>query len=100
MPAWSLLTSIGHGMKFVREPKEQSVDSILSWILQYIVPSLTVLKKTGHWNEIVEAMGKANLSPEQQKLVKANLVNAITNAQATLENGGINFEKPKGKYDE
>lgn len=100
MPAWSLLTSMGRGMKFVREPKEQSVDSILSWILQYVVPSLTVLKKTGHWNEIVEAMGKANLSPEQQKLVKANLVNAITNAQATLENGGINFEKPKGKYDE
>ncbi|MBZ1509589.1 replication initiation factor domain-containing protein, partial [Leuconostoc mesenteroides] len=36
MPAWSLLTSLGQSMKFVREPKEQSVDSILSWIMKYV----------------------------------------------------------------
>ncbi|MCT4420725.1 replication initiation factor domain-containing protein, partial [Leuconostoc falkenbergense] len=78
MPAWSLLTSLGQSMKFVREPKEQSVDSILSWIMKYVVPSLEVLKKTGHWHEVIEAMDKANLSPEQEKLIKANLVNAIT----------------------
>ena len=100
MPAWSLLTSLGQSMKFVREPKEQSVDSILSWIMQYIVPSLEVLKKTGHWHEVIEAMDKANLSPEQEKLVKANLVNAITNSKANLEHGNLNFDKAKRKYDE
>ncbi|MGX4593474.1 replication initiation factor domain-containing protein [Leuconostoc sp. JNUCC 76] len=100
MPAWSLLTSLGQSMKFVREPKEQSVDSILSWIMQYVVPSLEVLKKTGHWHEVIEAMDKANLSPEQEKLVKANLVNAITNSKANLEHGNLNFDKAKRKYDE
>lgn len=100
MPAWSLLTSLGQSMKFVREPKEQSVDSILSWIMKYVVPSLEVLKKTGHWHEVIEAMDKANLSPEQEKLIKANLVNAITNSKANLENGNLNFDKSKRKYDE
>lgn len=100
MPAWSLLTSLGQSMKFVREPKEQSVDSILSWIMKYVVPSLEVLKKTGHWHEVIEAMDKANLSPEQAKLIKANLVNAITNSKANLENGNLNFDKSKRKYDE
>lgn len=100
MPAWSLLTSLGQSMKFVREPKEQSVDSILSWIMKYVVPSLEVLKKTGHWHEVIEAMDKANLSPEQEKLVKANLVNAITNSKANLEHGNLNFDKAKRKYDE
>ena len=100
MPAWSLLTSLGQSMKFVREPKEQSVDSILSWIMKYVVPSLEVLKKTGHWHEVIEAMDKANLSPEQEKLIKANLVNAISNSKANLENGNLNFDKAKRKYDE
>lgn len=100
MPAWSLLTSLGQSMKFVREPKEQSVDSILSWIMKYVVPSLEVLKKTGHWHEVIEAMDKANLSPEQEKLIKANLVNAITNAKSVLHQGNINFDKEKEKYDE
>ncbi|ACA82706.1 replication initiation factor domain-containing protein [Leuconostoc citreum] len=100
MPAWSLLTSLGQSMKFVREPKEQSVDSILSWIMKYVVPSLEVLKKTGHWHEVIEAMDKANLSPEQEKLIKANLVNAITNSKANLEHGNLNFDKAKRKYDE
>ncbi|ORI85197.1 transcriptional regulator [Leuconostoc pseudomesenteroides] len=98
MPAWSLLTSLGQSMKFVREPKEQSVDSILSWIMKYVVPSLEVLKKTGHWHEVVEAMDKANLSPEQEKLIKANLVNAITNSKANLEHGNLNFDKQHRKY--
>lgn len=98
MPAWSLLTSLGQSMKFVREPKEQSVDSILSWIMKYVVPSLEVLKKTGHWHEVIEAMDKANLSPEQEKLVKANLVNAITNSKANLEHGNLNFDKQQRKY--
>ncbi|MCS8588268.1 replication initiation factor domain-containing protein [Leuconostoc citreum] len=98
MPAWSLLTSLGQSMKFVREPKEQSVDSILSWIMKYVVPSLEVLKKTGHWHEVIEAMDKANLSPEQEKLIKANLVNAITNSKANLEHGSLNFDKQQRKY--
>lgn len=100
MPAWSLLTSLGQSMKFVREPKEQSVDSILSWIMKYVAPSLEVLKKTGHWHEVIEAMDKAKLSPEQEKLIKANLVNAITNSKANLEHGNLNFDKAKRKYDE
>ncbi|MCT3072479.1 XRE family transcriptional regulator [Leuconostoc citreum] len=98
MPAWSLLTSLGQSMKFVREPKEQSVDSILNWIMKYVVPSLEVLKKTGHWHEVIEAMDKANLSPEQEKLIKANLVNAITNSKANLEHGNLNFNKQQRKY--
>ncbi|WP_273715249.1 replication initiation factor domain-containing protein [Leuconostoc mesenteroides] len=100
MPAWSLLTSLGQSMKFVREPKEQSVDSILSWIMKYVAPSLEVLKKTGHWHEVIEAMDKANLSPEQEKLIKANLVNAITNSKANLEHGNLNFDKQQRKYAE
>ncbi|WP_188353587.1 replication initiation factor domain-containing protein [Leuconostoc pseudomesenteroides] len=100
MPAWSLLTSLGQSMKFVREPKEQSVDGILSWIMKYVVPSLEILKKTGHWHEVIEAMDKANLSPEQEKLVKANLVNAITNSKANLEHGNLNFDKQQRKYAE
>lgn len=100
MPAWSLLTSLGQSMKFVREPKEQSVDSILSWIMKYVVPSLEVLKRTGHWHEVIEAMDKANLSPEQEKLIKANLINAISNSKANLEHGNLNFDKEKCKYDE
>ncbi len=100
MPAWSLLTSLGQSMKFVREPKEQSVDSILSWIMKYVVPSLEVLKRTGHWHEVIEAMDKANLSPEQEKLIKANLINAISNSKANLEHGNLNFDKAKCKYDE
>ena len=98
MPAWSLLTSLGQSMKFVREPKEQSIDSILSWIMKYVVPSLEVLKKTGHWHEVIEAMDKANLSPEQEKLIKANLVNAITNSKANLEHGNLNLDKQQRKY--
>ncbi|MCX7579875.1 XRE family transcriptional regulator [Leuconostoc falkenbergense] len=97
MPAWSLLTSLGQSMKFVREPKEQSVDSILSWIMKYVVPSLEVLKKTGHWHEVIEAMDKANLSPEQEKLIMATTKNAITQASKQLN---INFEKPTKKYNE
>lgn len=97
IPAWSLLTSLGQSMKFVRKPKEQSVDSILSWIMKYVVPSLEVLKKTGHWHEVIEAMDKANLSPEQEKLIMATTKNAITQASKQLN---INFEKPTKKYNE
>ncbi|MGR8773879.1 replication initiation factor domain-containing protein [Leuconostoc citreum] len=100
MPAWALLTSLGQNMKFVRQPKEQSVDSIYNWIKKYVVPSLAVLKKTGHWAEIQDEMAKVEFTPQQEKLIKANLINAITDAKSTLENGRINFEKPKGKYDE
>ncbi|MGR8827596.1 XRE family transcriptional regulator [Leuconostoc citreum] len=100
MPAWSLLTSLGQNMKFIREPKEQSVDSIHNWIKKYVVPSLAVLKKTGHWAEIQDEMAKVEFTPQQEKLIKANLINAMTDAKATLENGRINFENPKGKYDE
>lgn len=97
MPAWSLLTALGHKMKFVRQPKEQSIERIEKWVLDSVVPSLAVLKKTGHWAEVIEAMNSAELSSEQQKLVKATMINAITQANQKLT---INFEKPKKRYQE
>lgn len=100
MPAWSLLTALGNKMKFVRQPKKQSVERIEKWVLQSVVPSLAVLKKTGHWHEIIEAINSVELSAEHQKLVKANTVNAITQAKSVLYQGNINFEKGKEKYDE
>ncbi|MGB2511229.1 replication initiation factor domain-containing protein [Leuconostoc suionicum] len=100
MPAWSLLTALGNRMKFVRQPKKQSVERIEKWVLQSVVPSLAVLKKTGHWHEIIEAINSVELSAEHQKLVEANLVNAITQAKSVLHQGNINFEKEKEKYDE
>lgn len=100
MPAWSLLTALGNRMKFVRQPKKQSVERIEKWVLQSVVPSLAVLKKTGHWHEIIEAINSVELSAEHQKLVEANLVNAITEAKSVLHQGNINFDKEKEKYDE
>lgn len=100
MPAWSLLTALGNRMKFVRQPKKQSVERIEKWVLQSVVPSLAVLKKTGHWHEIIEAINSVELSAEHQKLVEANLVNAITSAKSVLHQGNINFDKEKEKYDE
>ncbi|WP_273729267.1 replication initiation factor domain-containing protein [Leuconostoc mesenteroides] len=100
MPAWSLLTALGNRMKFVRQPRKQSVERIEKWVLQSVVPSLAVLKKTGHWHEIIEAINSVELSAEHQKLVEANLVNAITSAKSVLHQGNINFDKEKEKYDE
>ncbi|WP_270747813.1 replication initiation factor domain-containing protein [Leuconostoc lactis] len=100
MPAWSLLTALGNRLKFVRQPKKQSVERIEKWVLQSVVPSLAVLKKTGHWHEIIEAINSVELSAEHQKLVEANLVNAITSAKSVLHQGNINFDKEKEKYDE
>ncbi|MBZ1530311.1 replication initiation factor domain-containing protein, partial [Leuconostoc mesenteroides] len=100
MPSWSLLTALGNRMKFVRQPKKQSVERIEKWVLQSVVPSLAVLKKTGHWHEIIEAINSVELSAEHQKLVEANLVNAITQAKSVLHQGNINFDKEKAKYDE
>ncbi|MBA5813321.1 replication initiation factor [Leuconostoc lactis] len=100
MPAWSLLTALGNRMKFVRQPKKQSVERIEKWVLQSVVPSLAVLKKTGHWHEIIEAINSVELSAEHQKLVEANLVNAITQAKSVLHQGNINFDREKEKYDE
>ena len=97
MPAWSLLTALGKKMKFVREPKKQSVDRIEKWVLQSVVPSLAVLKKTGHWHEIVEAINTVELSAEHEQLVMATTKNAITQASKQLN---INFEKPTKKYNE
>ncbi|MFT9470107.1 replication initiation factor domain-containing protein [Leuconostoc pseudomesenteroides] len=97
MPAWSLLTALGKKMKFVREPKKQSVERIEKWVLQSVVPSLAVLKKTGHWHEIIEAINTVELSAEHKKLVMATTKNAITQASKQLN---INFEKPTKKYNE
>ncbi|AWV37918.1 transcriptional regulator [Leuconostoc mesenteroides] len=91
MPAWSLLTALGKKMKFVREPKKQSVERIEKWVLQSVVPSLAVLKKTGHWHEIIEAINSVELSAEHEKLVMATTKNAITQTSKQLN---INFEKP------
>lgn len=97
MPAWSLLTALGKKMKFVREPKKQSVERIEKWVLQSVVPSLAVLKKTGHWHEIIEAINTVELSAEHEKLVMATTKNAITQASKQLN---TNFEKPTKKYNE
>ncbi|MFT8498348.1 replication initiation factor domain-containing protein [Leuconostoc pseudomesenteroides] len=97
MFAWSLLTALGKKMKFVREPKKQSVERIEKWVLQSVVPSLAVLKKTGHWHEIIEAINTVELSAEHEKLVMATTKNAITQASKQLN---INFEKPTKKYNE
>ncbi|WP_273712947.1 replication initiation factor domain-containing protein [Leuconostoc mesenteroides] len=97
MASWSLLTALGHKMKFIRQPKEQSIERIEKWVLESVVPSLAVLKKTGHWAEVIEAMNNAELSSEQQKLVKATMINAITQANQKLS---INFEKPQKRYQE
>lgn len=97
MPAWSLLTALGKKIKFVREPKQQSVERIEKWVLQSVVPSLAVLKKTGHWHEIIEAINTVDLSAEHEKLVMATTKNAITQASKQLN---INFEKPTKKYNE
>ncbi|QXC54968.1 replication initiation factor domain-containing protein [Leuconostoc mesenteroides] len=97
MPAWSLLTALGKKMKFVREPKKQSLERIEKWVLQSVVPSLAVLKKTGHWHEIIEAINTVELSAEHEKLVMATTKNAITQASKQLN---INFEKPTKKYNE
>ena len=97
MPAWSLLTALGNRMKFVRQPKKQSVERIEKWVLHSVVPSLAVLKKTGHWHEIIEAINTVELSAEQEKLVMATNKNAITQASRQLN---INFEKPTKKYNE
>ncbi|QOY96925.1 XRE family transcriptional regulator [Leuconostoc citreum] len=97
MSAWSLLTALGNRMKFVRQPKKQSVERIEKWVLQSVVPSLAVLKKTGHWHEIIEAINTVELSAEHEKLVMATTKNAITQASRQLN---INFEKPTKKYNE
>ncbi|MDI6614730.1 replication initiation factor domain-containing protein [Leuconostoc suionicum] len=95
MASWSLLTALGHKMKFIRQPKEQSIERIEKWVLESVVPSLAVLKKTGHWAEVIEAINSAELSSEQQKLVKATMINVITQSSKKLN---INFEHPKKKY--
>lgn len=61
------------------------------------MPSLAVLKKTGHWHKIIEAINTVELSAEHEKLVMATTKNAITQASKHLN---INFEKPTKKYNE
>ncbi|WP_099044391.1 replication initiation factor domain-containing protein [Leuconostoc citreum] len=98
MPSWQLLTFLGHKMKFVREPKPQSVESIKKWVEQSVVPSLAVLKKTGHWAEIIAAIEKAELSDKQQKLVKATTTSAMSQATESLKANNINFDKQRKVY--
>lgn len=98
MPSWQLLTFLGHKMKFIREPKPQSVESIKKWVEQSVVPSLAVLKKTGHWAEIIAAIEKAELSDKQQKLVRASTVKAMTQANHTLTKNNLNFDRQQKTY--
>lgn len=98
MPSWQLLTFLGHKMKFIREPKPQSVESIKKWVEQSVVPSLAVLKKTGHWAEIIAAIDKAELSDKQQKLVRASTVKAMTQANHTLTKNNLNFDRQQKTY--
>ncbi|MGR8861808.1 replication initiation factor domain-containing protein [Leuconostoc citreum] len=98
MPSWQLLTFLGHKMKFVREPKPQSIESIKKWVEQSVVPSLAVLKKTGHWAEIIAAIEKAELSDKQQKLVKATTTSAMSQAKESLKANNINFDKQRKVY--
>ncbi|WP_349584438.1 replication initiation factor domain-containing protein [Leuconostoc citreum] len=98
MPSWQLLTFLGHKMKFIREPKPQSVESIKKWVEQSVVPSLAVLKKTGHWAEIIAAIEKAELSDKQQKLVRASTVKSMTQANHTLTKNNLNFDRQQKTY--
>jgi len=98
MASWQLLTLLGQKMNFIRQPKEQSIESIEKWVLQSVVPSLAVLKKTGHWAEIVTAMACVELSDKHQKLVKATMTQAMSQASKTLKANNINFDKQHKKY--
>lgn len=98
MASWQLLTLLGRKMRFIRQPKPQSVESIKKWIEQSVVPSLAVLKKTGHWAEIMTAIEKAQLSDKQQKLVKATTVGAMSRARQTLKTNNLNFERQRKIY--
>lgn len=98
MASWQLLTLLGSKMKFIREPKPQSVESIKKWVDQSVVPSLAVLKKTGHWAEIMAAIEKAELSDKQQKLVKATTTSAMSQATQSLKANNLNFENQRKVY--
>lgn len=98
MTSWQLLTLLGSKMKFIREPKPQSVASIKKWVEQSVVPSLAVLKKTGHWAEIMAAIEKAELSDKQQKLVKATTTSAMSKSTQTLRAKNLNFDAQRKVY--
>lgn len=98
MASWQLLTLLGSKMKFIREPKSQSVESIKKWVEQSVVPSLAVLKKTGHWAEIMAAIEKAELSDKQQKLVKATTTSAMSKSTQTLKVKNLNFDAQRKVY--
>ena len=79
MAGWYLLTSLGKPMRFVNEGHELTIDHTLNWITNYVSPALAVLKKTGHWPVLIDAMDKVNLSPAQEKMIKENVVENTKN---------------------
>ncbi|WP_349585247.1 replication initiation factor domain-containing protein [Leuconostoc citreum] len=98
MASWELLTFLGHKMKFIRQPKTQSVDSIKKWVEQAVAPSLAVLQKTGHWADVLRAIEKAELSDKQQKLVTTTMARVMSQAQGHLKANNLNFDKQREKY--
>ncbi len=98
MASWELLIFLGHKMKFIRQPKTQSVDSIKKWVEQAVAPSLAVLQKTGHWVDVLRAIEKAELSDKQQKLVTTTMTRVMSQAQGHLKANNLNFDKQREKY--
>ncbi|MCK8605655.1 XRE family transcriptional regulator [Leuconostoc citreum] len=98
MASWQLLTFLGNKMKFIRQPKTQSVESIKKWVEQSVAPSLAVLQKTGHWADVLRAIEKAELSDKQQKLVTTTMARVMSQAQGQLKANNLNFDKQREKY--
>ncbi|QIL49916.1 XRE family transcriptional regulator [Weissella coleopterorum] len=82
MPAWDLLTALGGKAKFKTESKPVTVERTKNWVENYVAPSLKMLQQTGNWDFVLEIIMNAELSPEQEALVKT--VNTFQKSE-TLE---------------
>ncbi|WP_190279618.1 replication initiation factor domain-containing protein [Weissella oryzae] len=69
--AWALLVSLGEKMKFTTEAKEQSIESIESWISKYVAPSLKIIQETGRWQNLLDTIREIDLSDDKKKLIQA-----------------------------
>lgn len=89
LASWALFVSIGKTMRFRHEPKEQTVDDIEKWVMTAVVPSLEILKRTGRFNEVLKAMEKVELRPDQEKLIMATTQQAISRAAKYLNMASV-----------
>ncbi|MCM0582726.1 XRE family transcriptional regulator [Weissella diestrammenae] len=69
--SWALFTALGQKMKFITQPRAQSIERIENWLRNYVCPSLKIVQQTGGWNSLLESINEAELSLEQQELVQA-----------------------------